>query len=121
MSSNKKQKKEHKPAAEQKTEVKQEQEQEHKAKRTSDLEETDDSSLCSEYDEETYKAKDELHFNEYMQYFTVYFSGQGELKEIDIDGKAVQVYQWCGVNSRGKRVIVQLWRHNAPVFAKFVE
>lgn len=81
-----------------------------------------DIESCDENDnEEEETGLDEVEFNEYMQNFAVWFQTRGELKEIEIDGKQVALYEWRGVTSRGKRVSLQLWRNHAPVFANFVE
>lgn len=66
-------------------------------------------------------GEDEIAFNDFMQNFAIWFSHCGELKEIEIDGKPVPLYDWQGVTSRGKRVLLQLWRQHAAVFASFVE
>lgn len=63
----------------------------------------------------------EIEFNEFMQLFAIWFPEPGELKEIEIENKKVYVYVWHGINSKGQKVIVQVWRQNASVFAKFVE
>ncbi len=80
-----------------------------------------DIESCDEDDNDEETGLDEVEFNDYMQNFAVWFQNRGELKEIEIDGKQVPLYEWRGVTSRGKRVSLQLWRHHAAVFANFVE
>lgn len=92
-----------------------------KSKQTAALQQQAVDSDLESVDENSKDVKKEISLSVYMQSFCMWFPGRGVLKEIEIDGKMVSLYDWIGVTSRGQKGLVQLWRQHAGVFSSFVE